>query len=45
MPFVQEKRITDGTSSSVHLFSTVAMVHVPLGKRALSALVNKLAIW
>jgi hypothetical protein len=43
MPFNQEKRITDRTSSFVQSFSMVAIVHLTLRKRALSALVNKVA--
>jgi hypothetical protein len=46
MLFAQKKkRITLRASSFVHSSSTVAVVHLTLGMRALSAPVSKLAIW
>jgi hypothetical protein len=43
--FCLEKGIADRTSSFVYSFSTVAIIHLTLGKRALFALVNKVATW
>jgi hypothetical protein len=45
MPFAQNEQITDHSSSFVHSISRFTIVHLMLGKHALPALVNKLAIW